>query len=104
MREFLFTLLLAGALVFSLSLALPAEDVLDTPYDESEQPPYERTPLFSVELMQESARVPVALRKSSPPFQLGSLTGCDVIPAERWERSRHPISNSLIILDHSFRC
>ena len=35
---------------FSVSLCVPAEDVLDTAYDESEVLPYEGTPLFSIVL------------------------------------------------------
>jgi hypothetical protein len=34
-------------LVLGLSLAVPAEDVSETAYDESEGTPYESTPLFS---------------------------------------------------------
>jgi len=39
-----------------LSLGLPAEDVLDAVYDESESVPYEVTPLFSVALRAVAAR------------------------------------------------
>jgi len=35
-------------LVFGVSLAVPAEDVPETSYDESETLPYEGTPLFSI--------------------------------------------------------
>ena len=35
-----------------LSLGLPAEDVLDAVYDESESVPYEVTPLFSIAVRQ----------------------------------------------------
>jgi hypothetical protein len=34
-------------LSFGVSLAVPAEDVPETPYDESEAVPYEGTPAFS---------------------------------------------------------
>ena len=35
-------------LALGLSVGLPAEDVLETTYDESEAVPYEGTPLFSI--------------------------------------------------------
>ena len=40
-------LVLFALLVLSLGLAFPAEDVLETVYDEYEALPYEATPLFS---------------------------------------------------------
>jgi hypothetical protein len=43
-------------LTLGVSLGLPAEDVLDSVYDESEAVPYEGTPLFSI------AAPPVAAR------------------------------------------
>jgi hypothetical protein len=52
-------------LTLGLSLGLPAEDVLDAVYDESEALPYEGTPSFSIVLS------PVATRKTQAP--LGSL-------------------------------
>jgi hypothetical protein len=58
-----------------LSLSLPAEDVLDAVYDESESVPYEVTPLFSVGLRGVAARTTQAplsslhLRAAAPsPF------------------------------------
>jgi hypothetical protein len=103
MKESFFTLLLLAGLVFGLSFAIPVEDDPKTPYDESEQLPYESTPLFSIGV-QESARAPEAFLKSSCYFQLGSLTRCDDIYAGQKEPSVQPISDSLTILGHSLRC
>ena len=44
-------------LVFGVSLAVPAEDVPETPYDESEALPYEGTPLFSIVAPLGAARI-----------------------------------------------
>ena len=47
MRRPCFIFILFVLLGFGLSLAVPAEDVPETVYDESEGLPYEGTPLFS---------------------------------------------------------
>ena len=49
-------------LTIGMSLALPAEDVLDAVYDESETLPCEVIPLFSIALW------PVAVRKTQAPL------------------------------------
>jgi hypothetical protein len=54
-------LLLLG---FGMSLAVPAQDLPDTAYDESETVPYESTPLFSIVLPLAAARTPQAVPKS----------------------------------------
>jgi hypothetical protein len=41
-------LILFALLILGLGLTFPAEDVLDTTYDEYEALPYEATPLFSI--------------------------------------------------------
>jgi hypothetical protein len=48
MRRSSSILILCVLLGFGVSLAVPAEDVPETAYDESEGLPYEGTPLFSV--------------------------------------------------------
>lgn len=56
-----------------LSLGLPAEDVLDAVYDESESVPYEVTPLISIAVRPVSARTMQALLSSLRP-ELGTLS------------------------------
>ena len=46
-------------LAFGVSLAVPAEDVPETAYDESEALPFEGVPLFSIPLQQVAARTQV---------------------------------------------
>ena len=48
------------ALVFGLSVAVPAEDIPETTYDESETLPYEGTPVFRIALSEAVVRGPGA--------------------------------------------
>ncbi len=43
-----FAIIFLMILTLGISLALPAEDIPETVYDESEAPPYEDSPLFSI--------------------------------------------------------
>ena len=49
-------LVLLLAAVFGVSLLLPTEDILETPYDESEPVSFEDTPVFSIQAPRECAR------------------------------------------------
>ena len=51
-------------LSFSVSLVVPAEDVPETAYDESESLPYEGTPLFSIVVPLAAARTTQAVPNS----------------------------------------
>lgn len=102
MRRPCFVLILFALLGFGMSLAVPAEDVPETAYDESESLPYEMTLPQSFDRMQESAPtfqvVPIAQSDLfSTPRQALVRAGCGELAA-------HPISDSLIILDHTLRC
>jgi hypothetical protein len=50
-----FAFILSLAIVLGLFLAVPAEDVPETAFDESETPAYEGTPPFSIEVPQGTA-------------------------------------------------
>ena len=92
-------------LTLGVSLGLPAEDVLDTVYDESETLPLERTPLFPGAGVKVLTCTPQPPLKSGPSFHLGSLAGrCCERGLKEKASSVHPISDSLTILDHSLRC
>jgi hypothetical protein len=52
---------------FGVSLAVPAEDVPETPYDESEALPYEGTPVFSSLVPLVAARTTQAVPSSLYP-------------------------------------
>jgi hypothetical protein len=91
------------ALVLGLSFAVPAEDVPDTAYDESEALPYESIPVFSSAVRQVTAWTLRCGAQFSFPFYLGSLTRGYKVRAEQSEWSAPAISGSLIILDHCLR-
>jgi hypothetical protein len=98
MRVVRFALVLLAAFAISLSLALPAEDVPETPYDESESMPYESTPSVSI-MPQESALAP----KLNSPSQLHREAKRKML-AGRSEHESHPTCGSVITLDQTFRC
>ena len=52
---------------FGVSLAVPAEDVTETAFDDSEELPYEGTPLFSVVVPLAAARTTQAVPSSLHP-------------------------------------
>ena len=103
MRKQHLVLVLLALLGLCASLGFPAEDVLDTTYDESEALPYESTPLYSVVVAQPSARITKGEFSSDSLFGLNSVT-------QRYDHNRenntrsHRVLDSLTILDCSFRC
>jgi hypothetical protein len=70
-------------LAFGMSLAVPAEDVPETAYDESEGLPYEGAPLFSIVVPLVAARtaqaVLISLHKlgAPSPFPLAHFSDTD---------------------------
>lgn len=103
MRKAWFAVILFVLLGFGVSLAVPAEDVPETPYDESETLPFEGAPLFSIVVPQASAQRAKGELSCSFLLRLNALT--------KWHQRRrenkadsHCVPNSLTILNHSFRC
>jgi hypothetical protein len=101
MKGYFLNLLLLGVLVFGLSLAVQAEDVPETPYDESEELPYENTPRVSVEMLLEPART---LQESDSSVESSPPIRPDETQVEQAEQTAPSNSNSLTILNHCFRC
>ena len=66
-------LILFVLLGFGVPLAVPAEDVPETAYDESEGLPYEGTPLFSIVVPLVAARTTQAVPSSLHP-RLGAAS------------------------------
>jgi len=97
------SLILFLALAFGLFSAIPAHDVPETPYDESETAPYESAPSLLNEAV-DSARMllPAAPTPSSP--------SCAALPTGRAEtriecmKQVHPISDCLALPAYSLRC
>jgi hypothetical protein len=103
MRRPCFVLVLFVLLDFGLSLAVPAEDVPETAYDESEALPYEGTPLFSTVVPQASTRITKAeLNRDSLP-RFNSFTKCRK-PCRKNDARLHGVPDSLTIFNHSLRC
>ncbi len=87
-------------LILGLSVAVPAEDMPETAFDESESPACESTPRFTI-LMPRVARARTMICVS--PLGLSSLAKrCASCPDPSVRP--HFTSDSLTILDHSFRC
>jgi hypothetical protein len=103
MRRPCFILILFVLLGFGLSLSVPAEDVPETAYDESEGLPYEGAPLFSSVVPQASARIAKAELSCDPVLRFNSLTKRCKRHRENDARS-HRVPDSLTILNHSLRC
>jgi len=95
-------LVLSLVLVLGLSFAVPAEDIPETAYDESETLPYESAPLFS--LVQESVRAPESVLTRAFPLAFRPTARGDKTLAEQSGRKPHAIRVSVTILNHSFRC
>jgi hypothetical protein len=104
MRRPCFLLVLCVLLGFGVCLAVLAEDVPETVYDESDSLPYEGTPLcFTTVSQPVASRVP-APRAHISPLWSGSLREPGQRHLDHSAGSPYPVSDSLIILDHSLRC
>jgi hypothetical protein len=90
-------------LVFGVSGVVPAEDVPETPYDESEALPYAATPLFSIALPQPSGRIAKAELKCASPFRFKPLAKYRACSRENYAES-YCVPVSLTIINHSLRC
>jgi hypothetical protein len=98
-------LVLCLFLAFGVSLVVPAENVPETAYDESEALPYEGTPLFSIVVPQPSARIAKAKAELSCDSLLRFNSLTKRCKGRRENNGRSPcVPNSLTILNHSLRC
>ena len=96
-------LVLLIALVLGVFFAIPAADLPETAYDESESLPYEGTPVVSIAGPAIVAEKP-AVRPCEWRPRFRSLRTADAQLVERGAGWAHPICDSLIILDRSLRC
>ena len=104
MRCSRYILALFMTLVFGLFASLPAEDIPETPYDESETLPYEGAPLLSGDVLQDPARgaQPFSAAGAAPTTRFLSLW--NNAPAARTNHPVHPGSDLVTTLECSFRC
>jgi hypothetical protein len=98
MKLLRFALVLLATLALSVSFVIPAEDLLDTAYDESEALPYECTSSFFI-TQHESALAPT----QGLPAQFQREAKRRVL-AQPSEHEAHSICDSVTILDQSLRC
>ena len=94
----LFLCVLVG---FGVSVAVPAEDMPETAYDESEAVPFVSTPVFSLAVPKVLARDGKTLAAVLP---LGSLRRRAKRGIDQRIDLTYRVSDSLTILDHSLRC
>jgi len=96
-------LVLLLLLVFGVSVVLPAEDIPETPYDESEALPYAGTPLFSIALPQPSGRIAKGELTCGTAFRFNPSAKCRNRSHENYPES-YNVPFSLTIIDRSLRC
>jgi len=93
-------------LSLGVSLGLPAEDVLDAVYDESEAVPFETIPLLArdTEVVKELVTTPQSLLALGLHLGSDSLTSRYEVRAKRAGEPLRLIPESVTILDHCLRC
>ena len=97
MRKFRSVLILFVLLSFCASFGVPAEDVPETPYDESEALPYAKTLQFLLVVPQALAQI------AKTELNFGSLTKrCRRRPESNAQS--HCVHDSLTIINHCLRC
>ena len=90
MKKYFFTFVILGALLLGSSLALPAEDLPETLYDESQEVACEHTPLFLTQLLQDSVQRAQPTQKSASPVLSGSQASRGEIRLEKKQLSKQP--------------
>ena len=91
-------LVLLVALFFGVYFTVPADDVPETPYDESEVSPFESTPLFAIVILGSGSLKSDRVRHERLPVR-----GSDVV-VKQGERAGCRRSISIAIVDRALRC
>ena len=95
-------LTLSVVLVLGSCFAVPAEDIAETPYDESESLRYEMTSPLSADVGPEPDKAPrIVLVGRSDSLTTHRHAS---VREECRELAPHRIADSVVILDHSLRC
>lgn len=98
-----FLLVLFLALVLPLSSAIPAVDLPETAYDESEEVPYERTSLFSSEVWYQNvhrSRLESIFRTDDSTYAAQASQRVAVREVPAIQDGSVPLSH----VDHALRC
>lgn len=90
-------------LALGVSLAVPAEDLPETAFDESETPPYDTTPSFFQVYGSNCLLVRLRLTRISR-LPVGSVPKLTERCTERTTLLVAATGNSCIIVNHSLRC
>jgi hypothetical protein len=103
MRKFRSILVLCALLDFGVSLVVPAADVSETAFDESETLPYLTTSMYSIVVPKAIVAWP-AVQALVPPNRLGSLRRLGEQSSDRGTGRAYLLCDSLALLEHSLRC
>ena len=90
-----------AVLIMGVSFAVPAEDMLETAWDESESLPCENAPVFSVSVPEAIACAP--FRMCASLLCLGPGTR-PLSPRPENETGRSSLNDSRFLLDYLLRC
>jgi hypothetical protein len=103
MRRSRSVLVLFVGLVFGLSFAIPAEDIPETLYDESESLPYESALPLSI-VLQESDLVLQSVLTSGFQLPFDPIARRAEISSGQRKQPAHPMFASIPILNLCLRC
>ncbi len=98
-----FALVLLVAMGIGVCFVVPASDLPDTAYDESESIFFEDTPVFCIALPNTRLEAP-ALRMSASRLRINTERMRRASPLDHAASRVFTMSDSLITLNHLFRC
>jgi hypothetical protein len=104
MGKSVFTLFIVTVLFVGLAFALHAEDLPETPYDESQGMASEHTPFFAIRVLEDSRLRGQATQKSALPLLLGSRSTRAEIRVENTALAEPPVVVIPTILAVPLRC
>ena|SRR5271165_44507 len=98
-----FACVLSLTIVLGLFLAVPAVDIPETTFDESETPAYEGTPLFSIEIPQAAAPEAPDVRNAAE-LRSGALSRLTSTRSSGKDAARSPDVRDALALLSILRC
>jgi hypothetical protein len=104
MRKSVLTFVIVGTLFLGLAFALHAEDLPETPYDESQGMAGEHTPFFAIRVIEDSLERVQTTQKPASTMLLDSPTARGEIHVEQRELSEPPGVITPTILAVPLRC
>lgn len=104
MRKTVFALVILAGLLFDLSLALQAEDLPETPYDESQGVACEHAPPLLTQVLQDSVQKTRPHWKAAPPSAFGSPARPGEFRVEKRNRQEQSVFGAATIHAVPLRC